>query len=174
MCILLGSDYSTFSHGLKPNEIYDLISKNECIENLLEKIKIEEDKEEFLNKVNSIRNIYFNSSEYEKILFIDPLKKSNDLHYNIISNSNNANLFSNIMLEYWDEMVDLFKTEINEESHKKSIIIKKNIINLINNKKFNIKNIMKFLKNNITDITEVELTNATISFEYLNKFGINM
>jgi hypothetical protein len=72
------------------------------------------------------------------------------------------------MLEHWDELVDILKYNYDEE---KVNLYKLNIINYIKNKKFNIKNILKFLKENISDITEDELINATNSFNYINNFN---
>jgi vacuolar-type H+-ATPase subunit C/Vma6 len=49
--------------------------------------------------------------------------------------------------------------------------LKGNIIKYIKKKKFNIKNIINFIKENINDITTEELSNIKISFTYLNTFN---
>lgn len=171
-CILLGSDYATFRHGLKPAEIYDQIIKYNSIENIIINKSIENINLESLDVVNKIRNIYYNSATNEKLLFLDPNSNS-EFAYNIIIDHNNLNYYSNSMLEYWDDFISVLNCEDDKQQIQlTSDVFKTNIYNYIQNKKFNIKNITRFLKNNILDLTELEIKNAVISFDYLNTFGI--
>ena len=84
--------------------------------------------------------------------------------------------YSNILLEFWDDYIELISIDNNLSNHNiiydKSIKFKYNISNCINKNKFNIKNIIKFIKNNIIDITNSEIDNIVTSFEYLNTFGL--
>jgi 5'-3' exonuclease len=159
-CILLGTDYLTYNHKIKPNELYDQIIVHLSIEELVNNniINIED-----INVINNIRNIYFESANNEKTLFLNP--DSYFSNYNKIIDHSNFNYYSNILLEFWDDFIFMLKDDIKNNEFKKKITsyIKKN--------KFNIKNIIKFLKNNITDINENELSNVKITFEYLNKFS---
>jgi hypothetical protein len=167
--ILLGTDYATFYHSLKPNEIYELIKTHKNIENIFDYIYINnniDNKNKFINMINKIRNIYQKSPNNEKELILNPNIIIDN--YNIISIKKNIDFYSNVMLEHWDELVDILKYNYDEE---KVNLYKLNIINYIKNKKFNIKNILKFLKENISDITEDELINATNSFNYINNFN---
>lgn len=171
LSILLGSDYSDTNYNkkliLKPDEIYELIKKYDNIENISNLIYNSNDnnidKYNFLNTTAKIREIYNKSPSYEKKLIIDP--DSIIDNYNIISIHKNIDYFSNVMLEYWDELVNILKYDYNE------IIVnnyKINIINFINSKKINIKNIIKFLKFNINDLTDNEITNITSNFCFIN------
>jgi predicted transcriptional regulator len=80
------------------------------------------------------------------------------------------------MLEHWDEFIDVICLELNnnqqESVNKKSELFKHHVCKYISKSKFNIKNIIKFIKNNIHDITENEIKNMIASFEFLNTFGI--
>jgi hypothetical protein len=176
-CILLGSDYGTFNHGLKTNELIELIIKYNNIESLIDNnlicnIDIDE--------INKIRKIYYNSYINEKKLFTKNYDKNDcEINYCKIIDHNNYNYYSNVMLEYWDQFIDIFNIDITTlNSDNKDIILKKsndfkiNINNFVRKKKFNTKNIIKFLKNNINDISKTEIDNNIISFEYLNTFGI--
>jgi len=184
--ILLGSDYATFIHGLNPDELYKLIKKYNNIETILNdtNIKIsnqeldEERKISMINLVTKLRNIYVNSPENEKKLFINP--NSIITNYNIISNTannlDNINLLSNTVLEFSDSFIKILSYDIDNNSHtdhikRESNELKENIIKYIKSKKFNIKNIINFLKENINDITTEELSNIKISFTYLNTFN---
>jgi hypothetical protein len=185
--ILLGSDYIQFAHNYKPEEIVNLIVEHKNIENILLFLNIESfgyyDKnyktiiptnEKFVTIIQKIRNIYHMAPLNEKILFINPLINQNTLNYNIINTTNNIDLYSNIMLEYWDDFIAIMNYDLNNDKDiilTKSNFFKSNINNYIRNKKFNIKNITKFLKNNIVDITEKEITNAVNSFTFLNTFN---
>jgi len=167
--ILLGTDYATFYHSLKPNEIYELIKTHKNIENIFNYIYTNsniDNKNKFINTINKIRNIYQKSPNNEKELILNPNIIIDN--YNIISIKKNIDFYSNVMLEYWDELVDILKYNYDEE---KVNIFKTNIINYSKSKKFNIKNILKFLKENISDITDDELINATNSFNYINDFN---
>ena len=123
--------------------------------------------------INNIRNIYHNSSKYEKLLFINP-DNSSDINYNIISSINNINKYSNIILEYWNDLINIMKIDVNDNINIniKSKEFKINIITFISKHQFNIKNIIKFLKNNIQDISEDEIKNIINSFTYINKFSL--
>ncbi len=172
-CILLGSDYAVFNHGYKPPEIYEFVKKYSTIEDILDN-KNEFKKVVGIETIIRIRKIYEESAENERIMFINPTgeKLSN---YNFIIDHNNYNFYSNIMLEYWDEFIQILKTPFNTDNLSKISIETENFKNTINKfirtKKFNIKNIIKFLKNHIQDISTEELKNSEITFEYLNSFG---
>jgi len=169
-CILLGSDYGVFYHGLKPDELLNIIIEYNdietiCNKNIINNINITE--------INKIRNIYYNSYVNEKNLFInDQTNENNNINYYKIIDHNNYNYYSNAMLEYWDQLIDILKNNEDNIDMNNTISFKVNINNFIRNKKFNIKNIIKFLKNNIVDISNTEINNNIISFEYLNTFGI--
>jgi len=172
LSILLGSDYFETNNYkksiLKPDEIYDLIKKYDNIENIYNEIyslndELNKDKENFLNTTIKIRDIYNKSPLYEKKLIIDP---NSIIHnYNIISINKNIDYFSNIMLEYWDEFVNIFKNDYNEKIVNNYKI---NIINFIKTKKININNIIKFLKSNVNNLTEYEINNIISNFYILN------
>jgi len=172
--ILLGTDYATFYHSLKPNEIYELIREYKNIENIYNNIytnkydesKYEDNKNKFIIMINKIRNIYQKSPNNEKQLILNPNIIIDN--YNIITIKKNIDFYSNVMLEYWEELIEILKNNYNEE---KVNIYKLNIIKFIKNKKLNIKNIEKFLIENIPDITEDELANAINSFNYINNFN---
>jgi hypothetical protein len=172
--ILLGTDYATFHHSLIPNEIYELIREHKNIENIYDHIfsnkydesKYEDNKNKFIIMINKIRNIYQKSPNNEKQLILNPNIIIDN--YNIISIKKNIDFYSNVMLEYWEELIEILKNDYDEE---KVNIYKLNIIKFIKNKKLNIKNIEKFLIENIPDITENELTNAISSFNYINNFN---
>jgi hypothetical protein len=120
-------------------------------------------KEKFLITTAKIREIYNKSPLYEKKLIIEPDSILDN--YNIISIHKNIDYYSNVMLEYWDDFVNILKNDYNE------IFVnnyKVNIINFIKSKKINIKNIIKFLKFNIADLTENEIINITSNFSFIN------
>jgi hypothetical protein len=185
LCILFGSDYGNFNHGLKPNELYELILKYKSIEEIIQNDKINCLNEESLILINKIRNIYYNSDNLEKKMFlsnknifdynninyIDPNHKSS---INLIIDHSNISYYSNIMLEYWDEYIEIISIELKPKNSnliiKKSDIFKFSIYSHISKLKFNIKNIIKFIKNNINDITKNEIDNMILSFEFLNTF----
>ena len=187
LSILFGSDYATFMHGLTPDELYDLIKNYNTIENILDNTNIklynnsiQNEKINIITLVNKIRNIYFNSPENEKKLFIDPTSIIPD--YNIISNTNNStnldniNLLSNTVLEFQDAFINIMSYDCENKLDIPNILLhstelKENIIKFIKNKKYNIKNIVNFLKENVDDITIEELSNTKISFTYLNTFN---
>ena len=177
-CILLGSDYASFNHGLKVNEILDLIHKYKSIENIINNIEIDNLVINNLNSeslpiISNIRNIYKFSPENEKNMFIN-LHNMNNIKYNFIIDHNNFNYYSNIILEYWDDFINILKTNNNDYDNItiNSNLFKTKINDCVRNHKFNIKNIVKFIKNNIKDITNNEINNIIVSFEFLNKFGI--
>jgi len=168
LSILLGSDYCDNKKSfLKPDEIYELIKKYDNIENIYNNYNLDneysDNKENFLNTTIKIREIYNKSPTYEKNLIINP-----DLiidNYNIISIHKNIDYFSNIMLEYWDEFINILKYDYNENIVNNYKI---NIINFIKSKKININNIIKFLKLNINDLTNYEITNIISNFNFIN------
>ncbi len=167
-CILLGSDYSLFHHGYKPNELFELIKTHKCIENIIIE-KIENKQLVNIELINKIRKIYRESGENERMFFTNPnATKSN---YNFIIDHSNYNFYSNIMLEFWDEFLEIISKDLKEITKDMTELFKNSINNYVRQKKFNIKNIVKFLKNNIPDISDKEISNAQITFEYLNSFG---
>jgi hypothetical protein len=166
-CILLGSDYATFNHGLKPTQLISLIKKYDNIETLIKNnliLNVE------IDEINKIRNIYFNSYLNEQKLFINFNGDNSEINYHKIIDHNNYNYYSNVILEFWDDLIQILKN--NQNNQNNSILFKNNINKLVRNKKFNIKNIIKFIKNNIDDVSQLEINNIIISFEYLNTFGI--
>ncbi len=168
-CIILGSDYAMFNHGLKPPNIYELIKQHHSIENILD-LKQELKTIIKLETINKIRKVYEQSAENERIMFINPDSEKLQ-NYNFIIDHHNYNFYSNIMLEFWDEFILILKQELESIEIKLSIDFKNKLNSYIRTKKFNIKNIVKFLKNYVQDITEQEIKNAEITFEYLNTFG---
>jgi len=195
-CILLGSDYAVFNHGLKPNELYELILKYKSIDNIISNGIIECLNNQSLIIIDKIRNIYYNSDDYEKNMFLENKNLfTNDninetLNYNINLNDiqpikssinlfvdhSNISFYSNIILEFWDEYIDVISCELNKNNiHdiiQKSDKFKFCMCNFICKAKFNTKNIVKFIKNNISDITTNEIDNMITSFDFLNNFGI--
>lgn len=175
-CILLGSDYMVINHGLKPNEILDLIIKFNTIENIFKYNIISNINADSFELINKIRNIYYNSDLHEKELIINQknsIETSVCIKINTIIDHSNISYYSNIMLEFWDEFMLLLKNNNDDNIKINSLIFKSSINDYISKSKFNTKNIIKFIKNNIKDIREDEINNMIISFEYLNTFGIN-
>lgn len=191
-CILLGSDYAVFNHGLKPNELYKLIIKYKSIEIIIKNKIIDCLNEKSMEIIDKIRNIYYNSDSFERKMFIKNKylfsnKNNNKLENcnNTINNEHNINLiidhsnmlfYSNIILEYWDEFIEIISIDLNINNSNlifvKSTEFKFNIYKYISKLKFNVKNIIKFIKNNINDITDNEINDIITSFEFLNTFGI--
>lgn len=193
-CILLGSDYAIFNHCLKPIEVYELILKYKSIEEIISNNVIECINEDIIEIINKIRNIYYGSDNFEKNMFIKNKKFfDHDINFQIVPNipdtSNieissinliidhtDMSYYSNIILEFWDEYIDIISLELNASDNDKLITksnkFKLKICNYICKSKFNIKNIIKFIKNNINDITQDEINNMVTSFEFLNNFGI--
>ena len=170
-CILLGSDYLTFNHGLKPNELFELIKKHKSIENIYENNLMSCLTDESLIIINKIRKIYYNSDLIEKNFI---LGKNNDdeTNINLLIDHSNISFYSNIMLEFWDDFIIILSSDNSNEIIDNSNCFKNNIYKFISNKKFNTKNILKYIKNNIKDITSEEITNIIISFDFLNTFGL--
>lgn len=170
-CILLGNDYLSLYHGIKPDKILDLIITNKTIENILELDLIPNfitEKTEFIEKINKIRLIYKNSADLERMMFINPELNTDSNFIKFIDHSNYSN-YSCLLLEFWQELIDIFKT--NDPNSPDIVQFKSKIIIYIKDKKFNIKNIIKFLKNYIPDISQTEILNTQTTFEYLNSFG---
>ena len=184
LCILFGSDYNVFNHGLKTNEIYELILKFKSIEEIIKNNMINSLDDNSLLLINKIRNIYFNSDNLEKKFFIENnnifnlnhiVNESNN-NVNIIIDHSNMLFYSNVMLEYWDEFIQIISMDINSNTTDKiynmSNEFKYNICSYINKSKFNTKNIIKYIKNNINDITSDEIEDIITSFNFLNTFGL--
>jgi hypothetical protein len=172
LSILLGSDYCETTYNkksiLKPDEIYELIKKYDNIENIynnksFNNNEFDTDKENFLNTTIKIREIYNKSPTYEKKLIIAP--ESIIDNYNIITIHKNIDYYSNIMLEFWDELINILKYDYNEKIVNNYKI---NIINFIKSKKININNIIKFLKFNINDLSNDEIVNITSNFSFID------
>lgn len=172
-CILLGSDYLTFNHGLKPDEILELICKYKTVENIHKQKIISCITDESFILIDKIRNIYYNSYLMEKN-FIIGKNIDNNTNINLLIDHSNMSFYSNIMLEFWEDFINILNknNENYDEIKNLSNDFKSNIYKYISSKKFNIKNILKFIKNNIKDITDEEITNMIISFDFLNTFGL--
>lgn len=170
-CILLGSDYLTFNHGLRPNELLEIIQNYKTIENIYSNNLVSCLTDELFILINKIRNIYNNSDLIEKDFILGNSKETN---INLIIDHSNISYYSNIMLEFWDEFIQVLSSDIQNQQEiiNKSNIFKNGIYNFISKKKFNTKNILKYIKNNIKDITDEEITNMMISFDFLNTFGL--
>lgn len=183
-CILLGSDYYTPTHNLKPNEIYNLITRYHSIERIVKYAGIPGIDPDCLNIVNKIRKIYNDAWKLERELFIENNYFDNNLNnrsktetnINMLINHENFSYYSTIMLEYWDELIQILNVSIddleNDDLKKLCADWKGNIYKYVSESKFNVRNIIRFIKNNIEDITDDEITNAVMSFEFLNTFGI--
>lgn len=169
-CILLGTDYLTFNHGLKPNELLELIQKYKSIENIYKANIIPCLNNDIMNLIDKIRNIYYNSDVIEKNLILGNQDNNNNIH--LIIDHTNISYHSNIMLEFWEDFIEILNTTDNQQTIKLSNTFKNNINNFITKKKFNTKNILKYIKNNIKDITQEEITNMMVSFDFLNTFGL--
>ena len=98
----------------------------------------------------------------------DNISHSNDF----LSHSQDFLSHSQDFLSHSNDFIDILKKNDNDQILIYSNLFKLNINNYIRNSKFNIKNIIKFIKYNIKDITEQEINNMVVSFEFLNKFGI--
>lgn len=190
-CILLGSDYAIFNHCLKPAELYELILKHKSIEEIISNKAIDCVNESTIDIINKIRNIYYKSDNFERNLFIrnknlfnpdinsqaSPNMLNVDItSINLIIDHADISYYSNIILEFWDEYIDVISIDVDKlntsELNTKSNEFKSKICKYICKSKFNIKNIIKFIKNNINDITQDEIDNMVTSFEFLNNFGI--
>ena len=165
-CILLGTDYFYYNINLSPSQILELIIEYKTIENIITILDI---KDYDIKIINSIRNIYNLSPDIEKSLFLNPENQILS-NFNTIINHNDLNYYSNIMLEFWEELLEILK--LDDDYNKKSLLFKKNIIDFIKSKKINIKNTIKFLKNNVENLSDDEINNTIYSLEYLNTFGI--
>lgn len=167
-CIMLGSDYSLFNHGYKPVELFELIKTHGCIENIINE-KPEKQNTINIDIINRIRKIYKESAENERVFFTNPnTTKSN---YNFIIDHSKYNFYSNIMLEFWDDFLEIIKQDVKSITPEITDVFKNSINQYARGKKFNIKNIIKYLKNNVPDISDKEISNAQITFNYLNAFG---
>jgi hypothetical protein len=167
-CILLGNDYRSFHHSIKPSEIYNLIEKYKSIENILKYVEIKNINLEDLEIINKIRMIYGKGYLNEKNKFLE-LDKKDFFKYENLKN------LSNIFIEYWDEYIEILKIDIENKKliNENSLNLKKKIISLINEKKFNSNKIIKFIKKNIPDINNNEIKNIIVTFEYLNNLKKN-
>lgn len=167
-CILLGNDYIQISHGYKPYELIKIIKDCNSIENIIEKKLINNLNQEELELIEKTRQIYISSAENERQMFSNPDFSIGNNLYTFIDHSDYNN-YSNIILEYWDEFINILKKNIVGDCEIIKFKIKIN--KYIRNKKFNIKNITKFLKNYVPDISIHEITNTQNTFNYLNTFG---
>jgi 5'-3' exonuclease len=167
-CILMGNDYINLNHGLKPNDLYKMIKKYSSIENIIKENQIEQISSEKLDLIEKIRKIYLESPDNERNMFIDPKNYKNVSLFQFID-LNDYNNYSNIILEYWDDFINIFKS--NQSDNYENVKLKIKINKHIRKKKFNIKNIIKFLKNYISDMSPSEISNTQTTFEYLNTFG---
>lgn len=188
LCILFGSDYAVFNHGLKSSEIYDLILKYNTIEEIINLGIINCLDTNSLILVNKIRNIYYLSDIFEKNLFLknkslsnftDTTNNNNQLsnqldnqsdnkinestlpNINLIVDHSNMSFYSNIMLEYWDDYIGIISIDLND---KNSNII----LNLSNKFKGNICSHVNKSKFNIKNIVKfiknniMDITNCEI------------
>jgi 5'-3' exonuclease len=170
-CILLGSDYLTFNHGMKPNELLELIKKYKSIENIHKNNIMSCLTDESFIMISKIRKIY-NNSDLDEKSFILGNYDNNKSNINLLIDHSNISFYSNIMLEFWDDLIIVLNSDNSDDIINNSDNFKHNVYEYISNKKFNTKNILKFIKNNIKDITKEEITNMIISFDFLNTFGI--
>ena len=155
LCVLMGTDYSCFNiKKNKPNELFDIIQKNDNIEEIYNYFQI--NKKEFEDVVN----IYKNVAITEKCYLLNDLK---DINVNIINN-HNLGLFSTILKVYWDEFLEVLNTNTN------STLFKTKIIKNIKNNSLNVNNILTFLNTNIENMSKYELTNIEKNLKNLNKY----
>ena len=198
-CILMGCDYNNFFHKISPDCIYHNIKKYSTIENMITEFKKEiliqdidneidesnddDDKKTGITdiklficenidieNVKNIRNIYNNLHNFERESFIN-LHSDLNFDINAIVNHDDLSNYSNIMLEHWDEFIEILK--INDyEKNEKCEKFKEDINKFVKRKKFNIIDILRFMKKNVKNISSEEINNISITFEYLNEFGI--
>ena len=107
---------------------------------------------------------------FERESFINLHSKLN-FDINTIINHDDINNYSNIMLEYWDEFIEILKINDYNENDK-SDKFKQDVNTFIKNKKFNITEILRFMKKNVKNISNEEIDNISHTFEYMNEFGI--
>lgn len=185
MCILMGNDYNNFYHKIDPNIIYKNIQQHKSIENIIINVNNEDNANseqkqiEFynfinennlnLNNVNIIRNIYKELYNFERDSFINI--HTNNFNVNKITNHEDINNYSFVMLEFWNDYIEILKQNDEFDTHK-SDKFKNNINMFVKTTKFNISKIIKFMKNNVEEITSDEIKNVITTFEYLNEFGI--
>ena len=155
LCVLMGTDYSCFNiKKYKPCELFDIIKKNDDIEEIYNYFKI--NKEEFEDVVN----IYKNVAITEKCYLLNNLT---NINVNIINN-NNLKLHSNILKIYWNDFLEVLNT------NKNSTLFKIKIIKHIKNNVININNVLIFLNTHIEDISSNELINIEKNLNNLNKY----
>lgn len=177
MSILFGNDYIKFKHNLKPCEIYELIHNNYCIENIVDKIyKVGEDDEgdegdeiDKVDKVDKVDKIYKVDDYSSKVIWncndtvIAIINKIRNIYKKSPNNEKeyifvkNCIIDSNVLVEYWDEFVDILKDNSSNIVSNKVITFKSKIYNFIKNHKLNINNVIKFFKQNVCDITISEI-----------------
>lgn len=166
-CILLGNDYINLNHSIKPDELFKIIKEYSSIENIIKSNINENINLDKLELVEKIRYIYNNSADNERLMFIEPEIKNESI-FRFIDHSDYNN-YSNIILEYWDDFINILKNNL--PNNPDNLRFKLKINKYIRDKKFNIKNIIKFLKNYVNDINPNEIINTQTTFEYLNTFG---
>jgi len=120
--------------------------------------------------VNKIRNIYNNLYDYERESFIN-VHTNNEFNINTITNHDDINNYSIIMLEFWNDFIEILKDN-NMKDFEKSNNFKNKINKYVKESSFNIPKIIKFMKNNVSEISNQEIKNISTTFEYLNEFGI--
>jgi hypothetical protein len=166
-CILLGSDYFIISHGLKPLELLEIIKKYNSIENIFKNNIIPCLTIDIFVMINKIRYIYRNSYLIEKNLILgNNFDKQIDI--NLLIDHNNLLFYSDIMLELWDDFIKILSLNCQDKILEYGSAYKNKIINLISTKKFKINNILKYIKNNISDITNDEINSIKSSLIFLN------
>jgi hypothetical protein len=192
MCILMGNDYNNFFHKIEPNIIYKNILKYKSIENIIKNIDdIDKDVDENnacddgrydslklfiknheinIDNIENIRNIYKNLYNFERESFVN-IHTENEFNISKITNHDDISNYSIVMLEFWNEFIAILKQN-SYDNFTKSNKLKKNINNYIKNSKFNTSKIIKFMKNNINEISSDEINNISTTFDFLNEFGI--
>jgi hypothetical protein len=133
--ILLGTDYASFYHNIKPEYIFEKICKKKTIENFIDDFinditlndinisnenisneNINDKKINLLKIINKIRNIYYNSANNERLLLINSVLNNDEkikfdlTNFNInINNYNKKSLdySSNIILEFMEDIVNI-------------------------------------------------------------------
>lgn len=192
MCILMGNDYNNFFHKIEPKIIYKNILKYKSIENIIENIddidknndkvticndgkcnnlkSFVKNQEINIDNIENIRSIYNNLYNFERESFVN-IHTENEFNISKITNHDDISNYSEIMLEFWNEFIEILKQNDYDDIIK-SNKFKKNINNYVKNSKFNTHKIIKFMRNNINEISDNEINNISTTFDFLNEFGI--
>lgn len=175
-CILLGSDYATFNLNMKPAELYNLIIKYKTIENIIkEKIFSDAINNEILNKIDKIRLIYKTLPDNERLLLLNidienlfaTREFNTDIKYNFLINHNDINYYSNTLIEFWNDFINILEIELDNIDPNHPKLFKNNIVNFIKSKKLNIQNILNFIHNYI-NLDDYELDNVIKILNIIN------